>query len=119
MGDLMKLFSNSKQPAATLVSELDEQLPEVNHNTVLDYMLELSDEDYDKLLKVAAVYRKANKQAAEIMGVEGVAATAEETPAADDPEAEIDDFLNDELETAFLEDEPKQPKSKKVSVKED
>jgi len=75
----MDLFKRKKtQPSQSeILSEIDEQLEDVvNHNSVLDYMLELSDEDYDKLLKAAKVYREANRKVADIMGVDGVAAKA-------------------------------------------
>lgn len=74
----MDFFKKSKpQPTQhdDLLEELDEQ-DAVNHNTVIDYMLALSDEDYDKLLKAAKVYREANRKVADIMGVDGVAAKA-------------------------------------------
>jgi len=74
----MGLFDKGKkQPTEQddLLQELDE-VDAVNHNSVLDYMLELSDEDYDKLLKAAKIYRDANRKVAEVMGVDGVAAKA-------------------------------------------
>lgn len=74
----MGLFDKGKTAPTEqddLLQELDE-VDAVNHNSVLDYMLTLSDEDYDKLLKAAKIYREANRKVAEVMGVDGVAAKA-------------------------------------------
>ena len=81
---------------------------EVNHNSVLDYMLTLNDEDYDKLLKVSAVYRQANKKAAEIMGIEQFEQPdpeeeLNEATKAQSTTQEIDSY--DDLMDNFLEDE--------------
>ena len=89
----MSIFGNDKkqEPSDDLLSEIDEQLENpVNHNSVLDYMLELSDDDYDKLLKSAKVYREANRKVAGIMGVPDVAAQGEKVEVriekSDDPD---------------------------------
>lgn len=88
----MSIFGKDKpELTADLLNEIDEQLENpVNHNSVLDYMLELSDDDYDKLLKSAKVYREANRKVAGIMGVPDVAAQGEKVEVriekSDDPD---------------------------------
>ena len=67
----MGIFERNKKPAAddSIFDLIDEDAePAVNHDSVLDYMVQLSDEDYKKLCKVADVYRAANKKADEILG---------------------------------------------------
>lgn len=88
----------------------------VNYNSVVDWLCGLSDEDYARTCEVAAIYRKANADAAKALGVEVEVSsfiTEPEQPDTRTEEEREDDFLNDELETAFLEDEPK-----KINVKE-
>ena len=94
----MGLFEKGKKQANEddLLAEIDEQLENpVNHNTVLDYMLELSDEDYEKLLKSAKIYRDANRKVAEVMGVDGVAAKAQEGEKVEVriEKSDADDFI--------------------------
>lgn len=70
---IMGLFDrkNVNEETKELLASIDDQLQEdeTEKSKVLDYMLELSDEDYEKLLKVAKIYREANRKAADIMGV--------------------------------------------------
>ena len=103
----MSIFGNDKkqEPSDDLLSEIDEQLENpVNHNSVLDYMLELSDDDYDKLLKSAKVYREANRKVAGIMGVPDVAAQGEKV------EVRIE-----KSESEFIETDSNPAKGKKSS----
>jgi hypothetical protein len=96
----MSIFGKDKpEPSADLLNEIDEQLENpVNHNSVLDYMLELSDDDYDKLLKSAKVYREANRKVAGIMGVPDVAAQGEKVEVRiEKPESE---FIETDSKTA-------------------
>jgi hypothetical protein len=91
----------------------------VDHNNVLDYLLQLKTEEYEKLLKLAGIYREANKAAGELIPQydPDLAETVEvQQMGKAEPimvstgnvdEDAIDDFLNDELENAFIEDEPK------------
>lgn len=69
---LMGIFDRKKTNATAdnLMALIDEPAePEtLDQNAVLSYLTDLSDDDYKKLCKVAEVYRKADKQANEIMG---------------------------------------------------
>lgn len=51
-----------------LLAEIDEEPAAIDKNAVLDFMVEQSEEEYKKLIKVADVYRAADKKANEIMG---------------------------------------------------
>lgn len=104
----------------------------VNYNSVLDYMIGLSDKDYKKLTASAEVYRKANKEVAKIVGIkdEPTHALMPEKPSDEDIDKELDDLLEvDDLTTAFLDDddepkadEPHKPqapsKPKQIDVKD-
>lgn len=80
----------------------------VTQSVVLDYMLDLKDEEYDKLLKVAKVYRDANKKASDILGAELDELDKPVGNTADLNEDEIDSILNDDLDASeFIESNPK------------
>lgn len=102
--------------------------PAVNYNTVLDYIIGLSRQDFDKLNKVAVIYRTANKEANRVLGNKEEPATSikDETPA---PVSEIED--GDDIATSLLDDAamdfimddapvstPNTEKSKKIEVKD-
>lgn len=81
----------------------------VNYNSVLDYMVGLSDKDYKKLTGSAEVYRKANKEVAKIVGIkdEPTHELMPPKPTDEQIDADLDDMLNEpDLATAFLDDEP-------------
>jgi len=103
----------------------------VNYNSVLDYMIGLSDKDYKKLTASAEVYRQANKQVAKIVGIkdEPTHALMPEKQSDEQIEQDLDNMLNEpDLATAFLEDDqppvdaitkPQAPKkSKQIDVKD-
>lgn len=102
----------------------------VNYNSVLDYMIGLSDKDYKKLTASAEVYRQANKQVAKIVGIkdEPTHALMPEKQSDEQIEQDLDNMLNEpDLATAFLEDdvpadEPHKPqapsKPKQIDAKE-
>lgn len=71
----------------------------VTHDKALDYVIELSDEEYEKFIKLARVYRDANKKAADIIASSATADAVKEPaqPTSDD------DLLEDELTSAFIE----------------
>lgn len=111
----MALFGK-KQPElpANFLDDEPAEAAGVDHNSVLDYLLQLKTEDYDKLLKLAGIYRQANKEAGELIP-QYDPDLAPEAPVETEAKTE-DDLLDDELTAAFIEDEPK---STKVKVKDD
>lgn len=67
----MGIFDRKKQStvaddAFALIDETPEPVA-LDQQAVLSYLTDLSDEDYKKLIKVADVYRTADKKANEIM----------------------------------------------------
>ena len=118
----MGLFNNNSKKADLLQSAplwRDDPAPvqPVDYNSVLEYLQGLSDEDYAKVTKVATIYRKANADACAALGIE-----FEPTAAIVEPEpeeqlvSELPESINldddDELDIAFLEDEPETAKTK-------
>ncbi len=132
----MGLFNKNSKQLPELFTE-DELADEagVNYNTVLDWLTGLTDDDYTKVCNIAAIYRKANQDAAAALGIPNEPtsfilqpelpadsvqdpATAEaraETILDEDDDADIAAFLD---EPEFLEDEPKTTKSKQIDVSE-
>ncbi len=107
----MSLFRKPKKVTPALIS--DEEINAftgVNYDNVLGWLVGLSEVDFDKVTKVANIYRKADFEAAQELEV-----TNEPTTFINPPEPEATD------EPAFLEeiDHPK-PKSKttKIAIKE-
>lgn len=128
---IMALFGK-KQPElpANFLEDEPDMANGVDHNSVLDYLLQLTTADYDKLLKLTNIYREANKQAGELIPqydpdrtetVEVQEFRKSETihvrtgadDAADD---ELDALVDGELATAFLETEPKSSKKAKINA---
>lgn len=103
----------------------------VNYNSVLDYLVGLSDKDYKKMTGSAEVYRKANKDVAKIVGIkdEPTHTLMAEKPTEEQVDKDLDNMLDEpDLAAAFLADdepkadEPHKPqapsKSKQIDVKE-
>lgn len=90
----------------------------IEYEQVLEYLVGLSDQDFTTITQVAVVYRTADTECAKIMGKKSVKPTTFINPpdtkfqdelkkqmAADSNHEFLDD--DDELNIAFLEDEPK------------
>ena len=93
----MDFFKRNKKPTETesLMAMIDEPTEsEINHNTVLDYTVALEDDEFKKLIKVAEVYRMANKKADDILGVKPVDGEAIEVRIV--TKAANDDFIETE-----------------------
>lgn len=95
----MGLFTKKKSPAFTAVDD-QELFVKVDYNSVVDWLVGLSDEDYEKVNQVTVIYRAANKETCRVLGVEDKPSTfiiQPEEPATED----------DGIEAAFLgDDEP-------------
>lgn len=97
------LFRKPKKDLAPLIS--DEEL--INYNSVLDWLVGLSADDYKKVCAVAQVYREADQKAAAELGIANEPSTFIHPPEPEEmPEP---NFLDELTET------PK-PK-KKIAVK--
>lgn len=108
----MRLFSKKPAPVA-----------EVNYQDVVDYLREMAQPDYTKILKVVNIYRDADKGVKKVLGIKEPTAPA---PAEDDlasnfldDDTELGDFLNDDEPAAkvVIKKTPK-PKGKKIEVKQ-
>lgn len=111
----MSLFGKKKVMSADIGKVWDVE-PEtvVNYNSVLEFLTGLSDTDFDKVIKVAQIYRQADKDAAQELEI-----TPEVTSFINMPPPTIaDSSFTDEagnIDLALLDDEPK-PKAKKVVI---
>lgn len=131
MGFKDKIFGKQREPQAVELPALLKPENPVNYDSVLDYLVGLSKEDYDKITKVTGIYREANRKAATVLNVEDqpTSTLVEEKLSEDELEAGLDSLLiadQDDLKDALLNnpDEPENKKqqapskSKKITVNE-
>ena len=96
----------------------------VNYDSVLDYLVGLDAKEYDKLLKVAVIYRDANKSAAKVLGVKDQPTTKlkDDTPTDDELDEALDGLLEthpDDLKVALATaPEPTEPKKEQAPSKD-
>lgn len=117
------LFGKRKRGATEPVSIPAVLQPEdpVNYNSVLDYVVGLSDKDYKKLTASAEIYRDANKKVAKLLGIKDEPTTTISTEKPEISDDELDAMLSaqpGELTTAFIDDAPVSPKPKKAQSTE-
>lgn len=111
----MGLFGNKKKlsaetMAAAALADFEQEVV-VNYDSVVDWLVGLSDEDYSKVCKVADVYRKAHTDAAGVLGTPNEPTTAIFPPEPVQPPAD------DTSAGSFLDhEEPKSKTAKKVRV---
>jgi hypothetical protein len=106
----MGLFSKRKKPllGALLTEEEMQPVDPVNFDSVQAYLVGLSRQDYDKMLKVSAIYREANKNTAKILGVKDEPTTSikeEIEPPEVSEKPPVDPELEAEIDAAFLDDD--------------
>lgn len=106
----MGLFGKRKSELPPLISD-EELFPRVNYESVLDWLLGLSAEEYTQVLQVANVQRQANYEAAKILGKPFTPKTQIDDPR--DSLQTLEPFIIDKEPHSFLDDEPKKPKAKK------
>lgn len=77
----------------------------IGYNEVLDYLVALPDDDYEKLLKVANIYRRAERQVADVLNPTSTDAPAATEKPADKPapKSDSEDPELDEVIDGFLE----------------
>lgn len=91
----------------------------VNYNSVLDYLVGLSDKDYKKMTGSVDIYRDANKKVAKLIGVKDEPTTSINSTSPDLTDEDLDTMLEadpDELKAAFLDDAPEAKAKKKQST---
>lgn len=111
---------NADRPPVVIPEAMKMQDP-VNYNSVLDYLVGLSQDDFKKMTKSAEIYRKANREVAGLIGVEDEPTTSIQTSQPELEDEDLDNLLSankDDLTTAFLEDEIPADKSKKPQAPE-
>lgn len=70
----------------------------IGYNEVLDYLVALHDDDYEKLLKVANIYRRAERQVADVLNqtnTEAPEVTEKPAPKQDGANSEVADEVNE------------------------
>jgi hypothetical protein len=111
----MRLFGKQKRELPPLITD-EELFPSVNYDSVLDWLLGLSAKEYAQVLQVAGIHRKANDEAATVLGKPN-----EPTTQIDDPKDHlqtIPPLVIDKDPTYFLDDEKPKPKGKSIKVKD-
>ena len=132
----MGIFDKKRKELPELFRE--EELADdagVNYNSVLDWLTGLSDDDYTKVCNIAAIYRKANQDAAAALGIDNEPTSFITVPSQEvvetmngerysvdgknmldeDDDADIAAILD---EPEFLETDDKSKKSKQIEVDE-
>ena len=99
MGLFFKDIEN--QPIKDIIQSSD-----IDYNEVLDYLTGLTDEDYEKLIKVANIYRRANRQVLDVLNptnTEAPEIAEKPAPKQDGDNSEIadevDEIIDNLLET--------------------
>lgn len=80
----------------------------VNYNSVLDYLVGLSDKDYKKMTGSVEIYRDANKKVAKLIGIKDEPTTSINTAKPEISDDDLDNMLaadSKELAVAFIEDD--------------
>lgn len=114
--DSVDIFKRNKKQLPDLITDEELMGSPVDYNTVVDYLIGLSDGDYDKVCKVANVYRNAHKDACAVLGVENEPTSFINPPEPPEEPEQPGSFLD---EPDFLEDDLPAPKSKKkIKVKD-
>ena len=117
------LFGKRKKVATEPVSipaSMQAEDP-VNYNSVLDYVVGLSEKDYKKLTASAEIYRDANKKVANLLGIKDEPTTTISIEKPEIGDDELDAMLSaqpGELAAAFIDDAPTGPKPKKAQSTE-
>lgn len=119
---LLDNFKRDKAPRTPVeIPESMKPVDPVNYNSVLDYIVGLSPEDFKKMTKSAEIYRKANKDVAKLLDIEDEATTAIVTDKPEVTDDDLDAMLSapkDDLTSAFLEDELPESKVRKPQASE-
>lgn len=115
---LKGLFGKTKQRSADPIATPEAMKPEdpVNYNSVLDYLVGLSNDDFKKMTKSAEIYRKANREVANLLDIEDEPTTAITTEKPEITDDDLDNMLEHGLE--FIDDGPAAEKPKKAQASE-
>lgn len=101
----LSFFKNSienVQPTSSIAASLATEPTGLGYNEVLDYLVSLHDDDYEKLLKVANIYRRAERQVADVLNqanTEAPEVAEKPEPKQDGENSEADEIIDSFLET--------------------
>lgn len=130
MGLRETIFGKRREPKQVTIPAIMQPENPVNYDTVLDWLLGLSDKDYKTMQEVVNVYREAGKTTAKLLKIKDTPSTEllPSKPTDDEVEAQLDGLLEthpDDLKAA-LENEvdhpvakSKQNKAKQIAVSEE
>lgn len=114
----MGLFNKSNKVDLPVLSDDNDQPQAITFNEVIDYITGLSKSDFDKLIKVANIYRASNKDVLNVLGLKDEPTTSiaqeMETKTLEPVEVETDLLSDDELDNAFLDEPELDSKKRKV-----
>ena len=108
----MRLFGKPKRELPPLITD-EELFPSVNYDSVMDWLVGLSDTEYAKVLQVANINRKAQQESCDVLGTPN-----EPTSFIDDPKDHLQTAppLLIDKEPQFLTGDEKPNKTKKIKV---
>lgn len=95
-------FKDSIENVQPNINSIAPEPTAIGYNEVLDYLVALHDDDYEKLLKVANIYRRAERQVADVLNqasADTPEATEKPEPKQDSENSEADEIIDSFLET--------------------
>ena len=99
---MLKKFS--KKRVQQIPAVLTQPENPVNYKSVLEYLVGLSKAEYERIIKVSVIYRKADKEAAKVLGVkdEPTVQLKGNEPTSDQLHEGVDEILNADDDIAFI-----------------
>lgn len=94
-------FKDSIENVQPNVSGIAPEPAGIGYNEALDYLVALHDDDYEKLLKVANIYRRAERQVADVLNQANT--EAPEVAEKPEPKQDSENSEDDEIIDSFLE----------------
>lgn len=95
-------FKDSIENVQPNINSIAPEPTAIGYNEVLDYLVVLHDDDYEKLLKVANIYRRAERQVADVLNqanTEAPEIAEKPEPKQDSENSEADEIIDSFLET--------------------
>lgn len=117
---LREILKGKRTPQAVELPPIMQAQDPVNYDSVLDWLLGLSDKDYKVMLEVVEVYRNANKTSAKLLKIKDQPTTQliEPKPTDEEVDEQLDTVLNthpDDLKAAIEAEKPLKDKKKTQS----
>lgn len=122
MGLKDTIFGKKREPQKVEIPAIMQPEDPVNYNSVLDWLLGLSDKDYKTMQEVVNVYRDAGKTTAKLLKIKDQPTTAllPTAPSEEQIDSELDGLLEthpDDLRAAFEAESAEEPAKKKTPAK--